>query len=224
MKIIFMGPPGSGKGTYSSRIGAQKEWAHISTGDMLRAEIKNESELGTEAKKYMDEGKLVPDELIINMLKNRIEQDDCKSGFILDGFPRTIPQAESLETVTKMDVVINLAVPEHVIIGKILARRTCEKCGNIYNIADITFGPNNEYRMPPLSPKVEGICDKCGGKLVSRSDETEEIIKNRLKIYKEQTEPLVNFYKEKGLLKDVDVIGPPNVMVPKILEVLDGMN
>lgn len=220
MKIIFLGPPGSGKGTYSSRIGEKNNWAHISTGDMLREEIKKETEPGIEAKKFMDEGKLVPDDLIINMLKGRIEKDDCKDGFILDGFPRTIPQAEALQGITDIDVVINLVISELVIVEKMLARRTCENCGNLYNIADIKFGPNDEYVMPPINPKVEGKCDKCGGNLVSRSDETKEIIENRLKIYREQTEPLINYYKEKGLLKEVEVIGPPNIMVPKILEVL----
>lgn len=223
MKIIFLGPPGSGKGTYSSRVSTSKNWPHISTGDLLREEVKNSTELGNKAKTYMDEGKLVPDEVIIDMLKKRIEQEDCKEGFILDGFPRTLPQASALENITQIDVVINLYVPEHVIIGKILARRTCENCGDIYNIADIKFGPNNEYRMPPLGPKVEGICDKCGGKLISRSDETEDVIKNRLKVYSEQTEPLVKFYTDKGLVKQVDVIGPPEIMVPKILEILNGL-
>ncbi|MFH1977972.1 MAG: adenylate kinase [Candidatus Aenigmatarchaeota archaeon] len=221
MKIIFLGPPGSGKGTYSSRIGKQKSWAHISTGDILREEVRNNTELGMKAKSHMDSGGLVPDDLIIGMFKKRIEQDDCKEGFILDGFPRTIAQAEALSGITQIDVVINLQVPEHVIIGKILARRTCEKCGNIYNIADIRFGPNNEYRMPPLNPEKEGICDKCGGNLVSRNDETEDLIKHRLATYREQTEPLEKYYDEKQLLKNVQVIGPPDIMVPKILEVLE---
>ena len=182
---------------------------------MLRAETKNESDLGKEAKKYMNEGKLVPDELIINMLKNRIGKDDCKNGFILDGFPRTIPQAEALENVTKMDVVINLSVPEHVIIGKILARRTCEKCGNIYNIADI----NREgIKMPPILPKQEGICDKCGGNLIQRKDDNEHTIKERIKTYYKQSAPLLNFYKESGILINIDVVGPPEIMVPKIIE------
>ena len=223
MKLIFLGPPGAGKGTYSSRICEKNKWAHISTGDLLREEVADNTELGMKAKKYMDKGSLVPDEIVINMLKNRLEKDDCKKGFILDGFPRTIEQTEALDKITKIDAVINLVIPEWVLVKKILARRTCEECGDIYNIADIKFGPNNKYEMPPVSPKVEGICDKCGGRLVSRSDETEEVIKNRLKIYNEETEPLIKYYKEKNLLTNVDVTGSPEVMVPKILNVLKGL-
>lgn len=217
MKLIFLGPPGSGKGTYASRICDQKDWVHISTGNLLRDQVKKQTELGLEAKKYMDEGGLVPDEIVISMLKERMEKDDCKKGYILDGFPRTIPQAEALKNITDIDIVVNLSIPDWVLIEKILARRTCENCGDMYNVADIRFGPNNEYHMPPLNPKVEGRCDKCGGKLVSRSDETKEVIENRLKVYTEQTEPLIKYYREKGLVKDVDVTGSPVVMVPKIL-------
>lgn len=220
MKLIFLGPPGAGKGTYSSRICEQRGWIHISTGDIFRENIKNQTEIGMKANEYMNRGELVPDEIVIGMVEDRIKQPDCENGFIFDGFPRTLPQAEALEKITNIDSVINLVITDWVLIEKILARRTCEKCGQIYNIADIRFGPNNEYHMPPVSPKVEGVCDKCGGKLISRSDETEEVIKNRLNIYKEQTEPLINYYRQKGILKDVDVTGPPEAMVPKILGVL----
>ena len=220
MNLIFLGPPGAGKGTYASRICGKKGWAHISTGDLLREEVKNQTELGNEAKQYMDQGKLVPDELVIKMLSGRLERDDCKEGFVLDGFPRTITQAEALENITKIHAVVNLKIPDWVLIEKILARRTCEKCGDIYNVADIRFGPNKEYHMPPMNPKEKGICNKCGGRLVSRSDETEDIIKKRLEVYREQTEPLIDYYREKGLLKDVDVTGPPEVMVPKIMEII----
>jgi adenylate kinase len=222
MKLIFLGPPGAGKGTYSKRICEQKGWAHISTGDILRENVKHQTELGTKAKEFMDKGELVPDEMIIDMVKARLTQDDAQPGFIFDGFPRTAAQAEALEGITPIDTVINLVIPDWVLIQKILARRTCEKCGDIYNVADIRFGPDNSYHMPPMSPKQEGICDKCGGKLISRSDETEEIIKNRLEVYKKQTRPLIEYYREKGNLKDVDVTGPPEVMVPKILKVLEG--
>ncbi len=220
MRLVFLGPPGAGKGTYSSRVGKLKGFAHISTGDILRSEVKNSTELGTKAKEYMDKGQLVPDDLVIGMLKERLEQDDCEKGFILDGFPRTINQAEELGKITEVDAAVNLVIPDWVLIEKILARRTCEKCGAVYNVADIRFGPDNSYHMPPMNPKQEGICDECGGRLVSRSDETKEIIQDRLKEYKEKTQPLIDYYREKGLLKDVDVIGPPEVMVPRIMEVL----
>jgi adenylate kinase len=220
MKLIFVGPPGAGKGTYASRICAQKDWAHISTGDMLRAEIKKGSKIGIDVKKYIDVGKLVPDQIVIDMLKKRLKEPDCMKGFILDGFPRTIAQAKALEKITNIDAVINLVIPEWVLIKKILGRRTCTNCGDIYNIADIKFGPNKRYHMPPILPKIEDICDKCGGKLSSRSDESEDVIKNRLKVYKEQTKPLIAYYKKKGILKTVKVIGPPEIMVPKILKLL----
>ena len=169
----------------------------------------------------MDKGELVPDEIVINMVKARLQNFDCEKGFIFDGFPRTTAQAQALEGITQIDTVINLVIPDWVLIEKILARRTCEKCGDIYNIADIKFGPNNEYEMPPVAPKQDGICDKCGGNLVSRSDETEGVIKNRLEIYNQQTQPLIDYYREKGLLKDVEVTGSPEIMVPKILQVLE---
>jgi adenylate kinase len=220
MHAIFLGPPGSGKGTYSTRICEKNGWAHISTGDILRENVKNGTPIGREAKKFMDRGELVPDGMVIGMVKERLKQPDCKKGFIFDGFPRTIAQADALKKITNIDLVINLVIPDWVLIEKILARRTCEKCGAIYNIADIKFGPGNKYRMPPMPPKVEGKCDKCGGRLVSRSDETKEIIENRLNIYKEQTEPLIKYYRHAGLLRDVDVTGSPDEMVPKIIKVM----
>lgn len=221
MKLIFLGPPGSGKGTYSSRICEQNGWAHISTGDLLRDNVKNKSEIGLKAKRYMDMGELVPDDIVIRMLDQRLGEKDCENGFILDGFPRTIAQAEALDRITSIDLVINLKMPDEVIVEKILARRTCGNCGNIYNVADIWFGPKKKYHMPPVSPKVAGICDRCGGKLVSRSDETREVIQNRLNVYSRQTEPLIRYYANRGLLREVDVIGPPQVMVPKIIEIIE---
>lgn len=220
MKLVFLGPPGAGKGTYASRICEKKGWAHISTGDILREEIRKGSKIGIEAKKYVDTGQLVPDEMIIGILKERLKKQDCKNGFILDGFPRTVSQAIALEKITTIDAVLNLSIPNYVLISKILGRRTCERCGAIYNIADIRFGPGKKYHMPPIKPKIDGICDKCGGRLISRSDETEDIIKARLVVYKKQTIPLINFYKKRGLLKNVKVIGPPEVMLPKIYKVL----
>ena len=222
MRLIFLGPPGAGKGTYSSRICQQKGWAHISTGDILRENVKNQTEIGMNAKEYIDRGELVPDDIIINMVKERLKLPDAQPGFIFDGFPRTIAQAEELEKITPIDTVINLVIPDWVLIQKILARRTCEKCGEVYNITDITFGPNNSYHMPPIAPKQEGICDKCGGVLISRSDETEEIIKNRLEVYKKETERLIFFYRERRLLKDFEIKGPPEKMVTGIIGVIEG--
>ncbi len=217
MRIIFLGPPGSGKGTYSSRLSPLLGIPHISTGDLFREHIKNETELGKKAKEYIDKGQLVPDEITIEMLKKRIEEKDCENGFILDGYPRTLNQAKALDEITKIDIVINLNIPEEVLIKKIAARRICRNCGDIYNLADIKFG---NVRMPPMLPKKEGICDKCGGELYQRDDDREEVVRERLVVYRKQTEPLIKYYREKGILKDVDIVGGPDIMVPKIMDVI----
>jgi adenylate kinase len=214
MRIIFFGPPGSGKGTYASRIGPKLGIPHISTGDIFRAAIESGSELGREAEKYMKEGKLVPDDVVIGIIKDRLKQDDCKNGFILDGYPRTREQAIALDEITDIDIVINLILPDDIIVEKTLARRICKKCGAIYNVADIN---RDGVHMPPLLTKIEGICDKCGGKVIQRKDDNEKTIRDRLQIYRDQSEPLIEYYEEKGLLKKVKVIGPPETMVPIIL-------
>jgi adenylate kinase len=217
MRKIFLGPPGSGKGTYSKRISPQKNVPHISTGDLLREHIKKETEIGKKAKEYMVKGLLVSDEIVMETLKERISYEDCKKGFILDGFPRTLPQAKMLQEITEIDVVLNLSIPEDILIEKICARRICKGCGEIYNIAGI----NKEgIRMPPMNPLKEGKCDKCQEELIQREDDSEETVRQRLIIYKEQTEPLINFYREKKLLKDIKIKGPPEEMVPEILEIL----
>jgi len=218
MKIVFLGPPGSGKGTYSKRIAPKLEIPHISTGDMFRDNIKNETEIGKKAKEFIDKGNFVPDEVTIEMLKQRIEKDDCKNGFILDGFPRNIDQAEALSKLTNIDVVLNLVIPDEVLIKKISARRICRQCGDIYNVADITFGDG--YKMPPILPKEEGKCDKCGGELYQREDDKEEVIRERLEVYKKQTQPLIDYYTKTGLLKDVVIKGDPSMMVPEIFKIL----
>lgn len=218
MKKIFLGPPGSGKGTYSRRISPKRNIPHISTGDLLRSHIKNSTEIGLQAKEYMNKGNLVPDEMIMEILKQRIAEEDCKSGFILDGFPRTLAQAEYLKKIIDVDAVINLVIPEDILIEKICARRTCGDCGDLYNIADIN---RSGVVMPPLNPLKEGICDKCGGGLMQRADDNEETVQQRLETYHQQTKPLIDFYQNQGILKDVNVIGIPDQMVGIILSVLD---
>ncbi|MBU0629227.1 MAG: adenylate kinase [Nanoarchaeota archaeon] len=201
MNLIFLGPPGVGKGTIAKDVVKAKNIPQISTGDLLRAAVKEGSELGKKAKEFMDSGKLVPDELVINLLKERIKKDDCKHGFILDGFPRTIPQAEALEGNVEINKVINFKATDETVISRISGRRTCKKCSAIYHIKNIP-------------PKVEGVCDKCGGELYQREDDKEETVKKRLETYKQQTAPLIDFYRKKGILADVETEKP----IPEIVK------
>ncbi len=217
MKLIFLGPPGAGKGTYASRLKSILNVPHISTGDMFRAEARSGSDLGKKLKSIMDRGELVPDELTVKILKERIKKEDCKEGFILDGFPRTINQAEMLGEITEIDHVLNIKLDREILIKKMTARRVCRNCGEIYNVADIHIG---DLHMPPLLPEKEGICDKCGGELVHRKDDTREVIEDRLKEYEKKTAPLIDYYEKKGLIKDVVVEGGPEMMVPKILKMV----
>jgi adenylate kinase len=210
MKIVLLGPQGSGKGTYASRLGPILKIPHISTGDLCREEAAKGTELGKKIKEIMDRGGLQPDEIIIEMLKNRLKKDDCKKGFVLDGFPRTLKQTKELEKITSLDYVVNLVVPHWILIKRLSLRVSCKKCGEIYNLG---------Y----LKPKKEGICDKCGGELIQRDDDKEEAIKMRLKEYEEKTKPLIDYYKNKGILVNVSnnkIDTPPEVIVDKILEVL----
>ena len=190
MKKIFLGPPGSGKGTAASRIAPKFKTPHISTGELFREKIKQETKIGKRAKEFMERGELVPDEIVIEMLKQRISEADCENGFILDGFPRTIPQAEMLNELTEVDIVINMDVTEEILMKRLTSRITCINCGKIYNTITIPT-------------KVEGVCDKCQGEVKRRADEEPEVIQKRLEVYKQQTEPLIDFYKNKNLLKDV---------------------
>lgn len=197
MKIILLGAPGAGKGTVAKQLTQLDGSVQISTGDILRGAVQAGSELGKEAKGYMDRGDLVPDSLIMGIMEVRLQEDDCKKGFLLDGFPRTIPQAEALtELLAKLDIsldmVVNIDVPRDVIFDRLCTRRTCEnpKCQAIYNVKS----------MPP---KKEGICDKCGSPIVQRADETQEAIAHRLDTYNEKTAPVAGFYEKKGLLKTI---------------------
>lgn len=196
MKIVMLGAPGAGKGTQAKRIAAKYEIPHVSTGDILRANVKGETELGKKAKEFMDQGLLVPDELVIDMLMDRIAQQDCTKGYILDGFPRTIPQAESLEAALgkqgdKLDYAIDVDVPDESIVKRMGGRRACLGCGATYHVE---FNPTKE----------EGICDVCGEKLILRDDDKPETVQKRLDVYHDQTQPLIDFYKKAGILKTVD--------------------
>lgn len=217
MKLIFLGPPGVGKGTYASRIGPELGIPQISTGDLVRKEIREATSIGLAMKERMNSGHLVPDDKITELLKKRLQEDDTKNGFILDGFPRTIKQAELLESISRIDMVVNLSLREDILMKKIAARRTCRKCGQTYNIADIQ---EEGISMPPLLPKKEGICDKCDGSLYQRDDDKEEVVKERLAVYRKETTPLIDFYKNKGLLLEVKVTSGPKLMVPKIIEMI----
>ncbi len=196
MKIVMLGAPGAGKGTQAKKIAEKYGVPHISTGDIFRANIKNNTELGKKAKEYMDQGLLVPDELTLDLIMDRFKQDDCKDGYVLDGFPRTIPQAEALtkaltEAGEKLDFAINVEVPDENIVTRMSGRRACLACGGTYHIV---FNPT----------KQEGVCDSCGGGLVLRDDDKPETVAKRLNVYHDQTSPLIEYYKGQGILKDVD--------------------
>jgi len=217
MKFVFLGPPGVGKGTYSGRLAPMLGIAHISTGDMFREEVEEGTALGLKLKGIMERGDLVPDEIVIDALKERIKKPDCRLGFILDGFPRTIEQAEALDKMFKIDMVLNIQIPEDILIEKISARRVCRECGDIYNVADIH---RKGIDMPPMLPKVVGKCDKCGGELYQRPDDKPAVIKERLLTYKKETKPLIDYYRKRGLLKDFKATAGPEKVVPKIVGLL----
>ena len=209
MKLIMLGAPGAGKGSQAKVLSEKFSIPHISTGDIFRNNIKNGTPLGVKAKEYMDKGQLVPDELVCDLVVDRIAQGDCKNGFILDGFPRTIPQAEALtkalaDKSMKMDYAIDLEVADEVIVKRMAGRRACLDCGMTYHIEN----------MPP---KVEGICDKCGSKLVLRDDDKPETVLNRLKVYHEQTAPLIDYYKKEGILVSFDGTKAPSEVLKDIL-------
>lgn len=212
MKIIMLGAPGAGKGTQAKQIAGKYSIPHISTGDIFRANIKNGTDLGKKAKEYMDQGLLVPDELTCDLVMDRIQQDDCKNGFVLDGFPRTIPQAEALDAaLTKigqsMDYAIDVDVPDENIVNRMSGRRACLECGATYHIVS-------------LPPKTEGKCDTCGHDLVLRDDDKPETVQKRLTVYHEQTQPLIDYYQKQGILKSVDGTQPMEAVFAAITDIL----
>ena len=212
MKIIMLGAPGAGKGTQAKKIAAKYDIPHISTGDIFRANIKNGTELGNKAKTYMDQGLLVPDELVVDLVVDRVQQDDCKNGYVLDGFPRTIPQAEALDKALaalgdKVDYAIDVNVPDENIVNRMGGRRACVGCGATYHLV---YAPT----------KTEGICDVCGKELILRDDDKPETVQKRLNVYHEQTQPLIDYYTEAGILKEVDGTIDINDVFAEIVKIL----
>lgn len=213
MNIILMGLPGAGKGTQASEIVKKFPIPHISTGDMFRKAIKDETDLGKEAKSYIDRGELVPDEVTVGIVKERISEDDAKKGFLLDGFPRTIDQAESLSQIMseldrEIDAVINIEVPEEELMNRLTGRRICEKCGTTYHLV---FNP----------PKVDGICDIDGGKLYQREDDNPETVSNRLSVNVKQSKPILEYYNNKGVLKNIDGSKDIDEVTNDVIDILD---
>ncbi|MBM7624002.1 adenylate kinase [Sporohalobacter salinus] len=212
MHIILVGPPGAGKGTQAANLVDEFGVPHIATGDIFRSAIKNKTQLGKKAKEYIDQGQLVPDEVTIGIVEERLSEDDCQEGFILDGFPRTVTQADALNDILadlniKLDTVLNIEVSEEEVVRRLSGRRICSECGASYHLE---FNP----------PQDKNICDKCSGELYQREDDEPETIKERLEVYKEQTEPLINYYKEKGILKSINGEAVPQEVFTRIKQEL----
>jgi adenylate kinase len=214
MRLMLLGPPGAGKGTQAESISKKFNIPHISTGDIFRQNIKNGTELGQKAQEFMNKGLLVPDELVVDLVKDRLSQEDCQNGFLLDGFPRTIPQADALDRELNnmginLDHVINIQVDREILIERAVGRRVCKQCGAAYHIK---FNP----------PKAEGICDKCGGELEQRKDDLEATVAKRIEVYLEQTEPLIAYYSRKGIIQNIDGTQEIKTVFNSILEGLRG--
>ena len=204
--FVFLGPPGAGKGSLAVKVAEDYKIPHISTGDIFRANIKAQTPLGVKVKAIIDSGSLVSDELTFELVKDRLAQDDCKNGYILDGFPRTIPQAEMLEKLVNDVKVVNFEIKDEIVIRRLSTRRVCKACGANFNVLT-------------LPPKVEGVCDKCGGELYKRDDDKQESILHRMDVYREQTEPLIKFYRDKGAITDLDASIETDVLLGKFKEI-----
>jgi adenylate kinase len=214
MNLILLGGPGAGKGTQAKKLIDKFQIPQISTGDILRAAVKEGTEMGRKAKEYMDAGKLVPDEVVIGIIKDRLAQPDCKKGFILDGFPRTVRQAEALDKVlaglgNKIDHVVSIDVDEEALVNRLTGRRTCKNCGQMYHVA---FSP----------PKKEGVCDKCGGELYQRDDDNETTVRSRLATYNQATKPLIDYYTAKALVRSIAGVGSIDDIFYKIISIVAG--
>lgn len=215
MRIVFLGAPGVGKGTQADRVTAQFGWPKISTGDLLRAAVRNQTALGLEAKKSMDAGKLVPDSVVIGMVREKLAEPSCQQGFVLDGFPRTVPQAEELSAMLKgkglqLDRVVNFRVSREDVVKRLSGRRSCPTCQSVFHVE---FAP----------PKQDGLCDRCGGALVQRSDDKPETIEARLKVYDEQTAPLIAYYERSGDLSHLDGAGPMDHVYSRLTTLIAGL-
>jgi adenylate kinase len=211
-RVVLLGPPGAGKGTHAKLLQEEFAACQISTGDILRKAVAEQTPLGKEAAQYINRGALVPDDVIVNLVAERLKEQDCKEGFILDGFPRTIPQAQSLDVILKtmglnLNRVLSVQVPGSIIIERLGGRRTCKSCGALWHMV---FNP----------PKKDGVCDRCGGELYQRDDDREETIANRLRVYDKQTAPLVDYYRERGLLREIDGVGEVNEIRARVTKAL----
>jgi adenylate kinase len=212
-RVVLLGPPGAGKGTQAKLLQDEFGACQISTGDILRKAVAEQTPLGKEAAEYINRGALVPDDVIVNLVAERLKERDCEKGFILDGFPRTIPQAQGLDRILKtmglsLNGVLSVQVPESIIIERLAGRRTCRSCGAL---SHMVFNP----------PKKTGVCDRCGGELYQREDDREETIANRLKVYEKQTAPLANYYRERGLLREIDGVGEVNDIRARVTKALE---
>jgi adenylate kinase len=211
MKLVIFGPPSAGKGTQAQKLSKQYSVPQVATGDLLRKAVADKTPLGLKIKSYLDQGKLGPDEVIVQLIKERVAKPDCKNGFLLDGFPRTMGQAKELERMTDIDLVLSIVVDFDALVERAVGRRTCPKCSAVYHVK---FNP----------PMNEGVCEKCGSKLIQRDDDKEETVRNRLKIYQEQTAPLIEYYRKKGKLVDIDGSGGIDAVYSQMVKVISHMS
>jgi adenylate kinase len=224
MKFIMFGPPGAGKGTFSSRLAHILGICRISTGDIFRDHIARKTKLGGKVKIYVQKGILVPDEIVIPVLRKRLAQSDCARGFILDGYPRTVPQAKAVEN-EQIEAIINLIVPDEILIAKCVARRICRDCGDIYNILKVDKTIKGiTYSLPSMPPNVKGRCDKCGGALIQRVDDNPQVIRTRLDVYRDQSKPIIQYYQDTIQFIDQHVRVGPEIMISTMLEKLKSKN